>query len=265
MSEQLLLVDPREHPSLSFGHLQATRVGSAEAIRAALKQAGKHALWIAPTGQAVELLIRALDRQPRLSQRLLALGHSDAGRCELMRAHFYDVVSPHEGVQLLPLSELEDVLGAPNRADLFIGGVVAQADSAIVLIRGSLDRLVVPVSWFRSRVACPEPDPTRMAITDYGQTVRLGDYEAATDAILYEFDERYRQRAKKRQAETDTSFGGALRRLRIQKELRQSDFPGITAKEIARIERGEIKKPHQRTLAVIARRLGVPADQIATY
>jgi len=47
--------------------------------------------------------------------------------------------------------------------------------------------------------------------------------------------------------------------------LRQSDFPGITAKEIARIERGEIKKPHQRTLAVIARRLGVPADQIATY
>jgi hypothetical protein len=265
MSEQLLLVDPPEHPSRSFGQLQATRVGSAEAIRTALKQVGKRALWIAPNGPAAELLILALDRQPRLSQRLLALGHSDAGRCELMRAHFCDVVSPHEGVRLLPLSELADVLGTPNRADFFIGGVVAPADSAIVLIRGNLDRLVIPVSWFRSRAEGPEPDLTRLTITDHGQTVRLGDYEAATDAVLYEFDERYRQRAKKRQAETDTSFGGALRRLRIQKELRQSDFPGITAKEIARIERGEIKKPHQRTLAVIAKRLGVPAEQIATY
>jgi hypothetical protein len=38
------------------------------------------------------------------------------------------------------------------------------------------------------------------------------------------------------------------------KGLRQSDFPGLTAKEIARIERGEVKKPHQRTLKAIAKR-----------
>jgi hypothetical protein len=35
-----------------------------------------------------------------------------------------------------------------------------------------------------------------IAVTDFGQTVRLGVYEAATDAILCEFDDDYRRRAK---------------------------------------------------------------------
>jgi transcriptional regulator with XRE-family HTH domain len=65
--------------------------------------------------------------------------------------------------------------------------------------------------------------------------------------------------------DSDRSLGGALRRLRLQKGLRQSDFPGVTAKEIARIERGEVKKPHQQTLAEIAKRMGVSADEISTY
>ena len=73
------------------------------------------------------------------------------------------------------------------------------------------------------------------------------------------------RRAKKRQIERDRSFGGALRRLRLQKGLRRTDFPGLTAKEIARIERGEVKKQHQRTLAVLAKRLGVPVDKISRY
>ena len=104
-----------------------------------------------------------------------------------------------------------------------------------------------------------------LAVTDSGQTVRLGDYEAATDAILYAFDGEYRRRAKKRQLETDRSLGGAVRRLRLQKALRRSDFPGLTAKEIARIERGEVKKPHPRTLAAIAKRIGVSANEISTH
>ena len=85
-----------------------------------------------------------------------------------------------------------------------------------------------------------------------------GDYEAAADAILYEFDEEYRTRAKKRLR--DKSLGGAIRRLRLQKGLRQSDFPGISAKEIARIEKGLVKEPHAATLSIIAERTGVSVD-----
>ena len=123
----------------------------------------------------------------------------------------------------------------------------------------------MPLRWFRRRPDGPRLDVSDLAVANCGQTVRLGDYEAATDAILYEFDDEYRQRAKRRQLETERSLGGALRRLRLQKGLRQSDFPGLTAKEIARIERGEVKKPQQRTLVAIAKRIGVAVEEISTY
>jgi hypothetical protein len=157
-----------------------------------------------------------------------------------LHAIFRFVVSADEGVRLLPTDELVDVLGSPNREDLFVGAAVAPADAAVILYRGSLEPLVVPLTWFRARPGGPRPDAASLAITDSGQTVRLGNYEAATDAILYEFDDAYRRRAKKRQMERDRSFGGALRRLRLQ-------------------------KAHPRTLAVLAKRLDVPADQIPRY
>lgn len=68
-----------------------------------------------------------------------------------------------------------------------------------------------------------------------------------------------------RSADQDPLIGGAIRRLRLQKGLRQSDVPGVTAKEIARIELGQVKKPHQDTLRKIAVRTGVPVDQLETF
>jgi hypothetical protein len=88
---------------------------------------------------------------------------------------------------------------------LFIGAAVAPTDAAVILYRGNLEPLVVPLTWFHERPAGPIPDPDDLAVTDFGQTIRLGAYEAATDALLYEFDEDYRRRAKKRQVETDRS------------------------------------------------------------
>jgi transcriptional regulator with XRE-family HTH domain len=82
---------------------------------------------------------------------------------------------------------------------------------------------------------------------------------------LYEFDPQYRRRAKRRLAERDDSLGGALRRLRLQKGLRQNDCASVGAKVIARIERGEVKKPHQKTMILIAKRLGVSPEEIGTF
>ena len=167
---------------------------------------------------------------------------------------------------------------ATARDDDLLGAMWAAAAAAFVFrdtrahsLSAGLARFIatcvsfVPLSWFRQRPDGPQPDLSDVAVTDFGQTVRLGEYEAATDAILYGFDDDYRRRAKKRQLETDRSLGGALRRLRLQKGIRQSDFPGVTAKEIARIERGEVKRPHQHTLAAIANRLDVATEDISTY
>jgi len=265
MSEPLLLVEPRGHASRPLARLEADRLRSKSEIRDALERHGRRALWIAPSAPAVELLLAALAGRSKGDQRLLSLEPANGARHGLLHATFRFVVSADEGICLLPIDELADVLGSPNREDLFVGAAFASVDAAVLLYRGSLEPLVVPLTWFRQRPGGPRPDAAYLAVTDSGQTVRLGDYEAATDAILFEFDDAYRRRARKRQIERDSSFGGALRRLRLQKGLRRTEFPGLTAKEIARIERGGVKKLHRQTLAVLAKRLGVPADKITGY
>jgi len=94
----------------------------------------------------------------------------------------------------------------------------------------------------------------------------MGEFEAGAEAILYEFDPLFRRRDKERRINTDDSFGGALRRLRLQKGLKQSDFsPSISTKEIGRIERGEVTTLHKRTKETLAQLLGVEPEEIQTY
>ena len=47
--------------------------------------------------------------------------------------------------------------------------------------------------------------------------------------------------------------------------LRQTDFGQVPAKTMARIERGEIAKPQQRTLKAIANKLGMALQEIETF
>jgi Helix-turn-helix len=271
VNEPLFLVEPRGHATGAFVRLKAERLRSQSDIRTALDRCqrearyGHHAVWIAPSVAAIRLLLGTLPHRPLGDQRLLLLERTDGDRHGLLHVLFRFVVSVDEGVGLLPTDELGEVLNSANRADLFIGAALARADEAVVLYRGDLEPLIVSRTWFRAHPDGPRPDVSDVAVMDFGQTVRLGNYEAATDAILYEFDAEYRRRAKRRQLQTDRSIGGALRRLRLQRGLRQSDFPGLTAKEVARIERGEVKKPRQRTLAAIAKRIGVSAEEISTY
>jgi Helix-turn-helix len=266
MSEALVVVEPRGHTTRELVRLDANRLRTEPEIRSALEQSGRQrVLWIAPDALAVKLLLAAFLGRSKGDQRLLALGSANGARHPLLHAVFRVVVSADEGIRLLPIDELADVLGSPHRADLFVGGAGAPNDAAVILYRGNLEPLIVPLAWFKARPDGPKPDLDRLAVADFGQTVCLGEYEAATDAILYEFDDAYRRRAKRRELGRDSSLGGSLRRLRLQKGLQRKDFRGLTPKEIARIERGEVKKPHPRTLAILAKRLGVPAKQLSTY
>jgi hypothetical protein len=143
--------------------------------------------------------------------------------------------------------------------------VVDADDQAVVLYRGNFDRVIIPFAWFQPRPKGPRPDFAAFTVTDFGQTVQLGEYEAATDAILYDFDADARRRMKEREIEQDKSFGGALRRLRLSRGLSRSDFEPLASKTIARIERGEVEEPHGDTLATIAKRLRVRPDKIRSY
>lgn len=173
---------------------------------------------------------------------------------------WFSAVITADSAVFLPVDELAEALGAEDRDELFVAGVVTPW--VIVLYRGDFSPLFVPREWFRSRPGAP--DFSKLALTDYGQTVKLGDYEVAADALLYEFDPWYRRRVRDRELETDSSFGAALRRLRLQRAVSRSDFPGISEKGIARLERNEVR-PRKRTLELIASRLDVQPEEVASY
>jgi hypothetical protein len=168
----------------------------------------------------------------------------------------------------LPPEELGEVLADDQRADLVIGGIVDHELKTITLWRGSLEPLSVPFSAFTPSGNGVTPDFYQFRVTDYGQTIQLGPYEAATEALLYEFDPDYRRRIGKKRRESEQSFGAALRRLRKQRGLRREDFePELSAKTIARIEQGEQdpNRLHPHTLEVLSEKLGVKPEEIGTF
>lgn len=168
-------------------------------------------------------------------------------------------------VGILPKGQLKAVLSAAHRKNLIIGASYVEKGDVLLLVRGDLSHLLVPLSSFRKRPAGPVPDPEDLSIEDYGQTVRLGQYEASTDAILYEHDPDYRKAARKNLINSDDSLGGSIRRLRLQRGLKQADFPGLLPRTIGRIERGEVETPQPATLQRIASHLGVTVDELSTY
>jgi DNA-binding Xre family transcriptional regulator len=166
----------------------------------------------------------------------------------------------------LPAEELAEVLKADDPSDLFIGGTMNYATETITFWRGNLKPLTVPFSAFTASGDGTEPDFEAVSVIDCGQTIRLGEYEAAVDAILYEYDSPYRRRIAKQRIREDRSFGASLRRLRQQRGLRREDFqPELSAKTIARIEQGKVKRLQQKTLDALADRLAVEPEEIGTY
>jgi hypothetical protein len=239
-------------------------LSSPEEIRLAFERHRRGAIWVAKKSPLLKWLNSA---EPAYGahQRLLLLVEAARGEREFLDALFKRVVAPDDRVQLAKADDLAEILAGPDRRNFFIGGAVSPAFKSLILYRGDLEPIVVPWSWFRARPSGPKPDFADFEVIDAGQTVRLGDYEAATEAILYDFDQDFRRERRMQRAQDDHSFGGSLRRLRLQRGLGRSDFPGLSAKEIARLERSEVKKPHPETLAIIAQRLGVKPDDIATY
>ena len=51
-------------------------------------------------------------------------------------------------------------------------------------------------------------------------------------------------RAKQQSGAFNRSYGSAIRELRVQSELRQTDVDGLTARQVGRIERGECRATH---------------------
>jgi DNA-binding Xre family transcriptional regulator len=260
-----ILLDRRPTRAAVFSGLQPHIVASVADLRHSLAQASKDTVWIS---YASDLTAALLKYAPSTSTSLgigLFLHPLEMKAIPVLASLFRRIAFEVEG-GFLAAEELAEVLEADNRANLLIGGFVNAAAQTITLWRGNLESLTVPFSAFEPGGSGAKPDFSDLEVIDGGQTVRLGDYEAAVDALLYEYDPEFRRAAAKQRWQEDRSFGAALRRLRKQRGLRLEDFePEVAAKTVARIEQGQVKRIRQTTLASLAKRLAVDPGEIATF
>ena len=264
-TRQVFLLDRAKIRPARFSLLDPLIVSSIGGLRDSVALATKDTLWVSYEKDLTEALLKMVVGPPRalgMAVFVHALSlQSVAGLASCFKRFAF--ASDHG---FLPPDELAEALEAENAADLFIGGSVDLSSGTITLWRGCLTPLTVPFSAFEKSGDGIEPDFSKFAVTDFGQTVRLGRYEAAADAILYEFDPDSRRRISRVRQQSERSFGASLRRLRKQRGLRQEDFePDIAGKTIARIEQGVVHQVHKKTLDVIARRLRVTPEEIGSY
>jgi hypothetical protein len=72
--------------------------------------------------------------------------------------------------------------------DYVLGGQVDYERREIVLVRGDFTQVVVPFSWFSPTTSGLTPDFYDFEITDTGETLCFGEYEAAVSAVLGQHD-----------------------------------------------------------------------------
>jgi hypothetical protein len=239
-----------------------------KAIHKALVSGGAEA-WLAVDANAASDILAECIKARKLVKRrlgkLVILEPVTVNRLAPAMQLFPAVAISDDRKHWLPMDELLEVLNALDPREFIVGGMVDGSGGSLTLYRGDFSPLIVPLSIFEPSGAGVEPDFDDFEVIDNGYAVRFGKYEAAADAIYYECDPDYRRRYRRKLRSEEKTFGASLRRLRILRALRQSDFTPLPAKTIARIERGEVAKPHGPTLVRIADRLGVAAEEIESY
>jgi hypothetical protein len=236
-------------------------------VEAAVTGPTKRATWISFTRNFTEILLeKAVGARADLrGSHLITLTPPRSASIPALVGLFHPVFGLVEGFRWLPHEELIEAVTREDASERLVGGSVDPQAKTVTLLRGDIEAVVAPFSLFPKSADGTAPDFAELRLTDYGRTVALGEYEASSDAILYELDPDYRRRLKKHRRQSDRTFGAALMRLRKQRRLKRSDFASVSSKAIARIERNEVEKPHAKTLEAIAGRLGVRPEEIESY
>lgn len=260
-----ILLDRRTKRAAAFAGLHPYIVKSAMDLRASVAHASKDSVWISYASDLTDALVKRASVSPTTLGLGVFVHALDMKAIPALSSLFRRIAfAVDDG--FLPAEELAEVLSADNRANLLIGGFVNEATQTVTLWRGNLEPLTVPFAAFEKSGAGTEPDFKSFSVTDCGQTVKLGSYEAAVDAILYEYDPKFRRALSKKRLQEDRTFGAALRRLRKQRGLRREDFePDISGKTVARIEQGKVTRIQKSTLEALAKHLAVEPEEIKSF
>lgn len=261
----MILLDRRPKRAAAFAGLHPRVVTSVTDLRNSVAHASKDSVWVSYASDLTDALVKRATSVPSTLGLGLFIHSLDMKSIPVLSSLFRRIAFNVDG-GFIPAEELAEVLDAENRANLFIGGYVNKATETITLWRGNLESLTVPFSAFEKSGDGTEPNFDEFSVIDYGQTVKLGSYEAAVDAILYEYDPEFRRARSKKRLQEDQSFGASLRRLRKQRGLRREDFePDVAAKTVARIEQGKVTRIQKATLEALAKHLAVEPEEIESF
>ncbi len=263
--EQIFLLDKVAGRAGKYSDLKAELVNSKVKLHASLSHAKQDSLWISFDRSLTEELLRSW-HWPRKSLGGAFVMHALDAHSIPALLNCFRRLAFVTGNNVLKADEFVEALLSEKRADLILGGNLDRETKTITLWRGNMESITVPFSAFSISGNGIKPNWDKFQVTDFGQTIQFGEYEAATDAVLYEFDPEYRRRALLQRRESEQTIGASVRRLRKQRGLRQQDFaPELDEKTIARIEQNKIKNIRATTLNALARHLRVKPGDLATY
>ena len=221
-------------------------------------------VWIIPTNNLAASVAHyaAKCKSPKKTGYIVLLSHTRSALLPPLEKRFKAVAFFSSA---LPKDELDEVLRVSNREDRFIGGIVDAQSKTLTLWRGNLSSVVVPFEAFPATGNGIYPKFDKFSVTDYGRTLKFGDYESSADAVLFEYAPDFRRRLKQTRFAKEQSLGASIRRLRKQRRLTLNDFEDIDPKTLARIEYGKVQNPHSETLRQIAKTLRVRQEELASY
>lgn len=239
---------------------------SPDAIEKAI-QTGEAEEWLVSEPEFDTIILKAATKHSVGKKRLGRLAYRYTPSIDSLASAnaLFSSVALASRSHWLGWGDLMKALNTPNRRELIVAGMVNFAAGTLTVYRGDFSPVTVPLSLFKPSGKGVAADPSDFEVIDCGHAIRLGKYEAAADAIFYAGDPVFRKQERKKRRAEDQSFGASLRRIRITRGLHQKDFSPVPEKTVARIERGEVAKPHPKTLRAIAAKLGVSVAEIGTF
>ncbi len=102
-------------------------------------------------------------------------------------------------LETLPAEELIELEALPfdRQRTLIRSGYVDFLSEHVILFRGDRTCVVAPFDLFNA-TGTLKPDFEKIGFTDYGNTVKFGEFEASSDFILYELDSDYRAKEEEK-------------------------------------------------------------------
>jgi len=135
-------------------------------------------------------------------------------------------------------------------------------EDQLVAINPSFKRVHVPLERLRPLANHPREKLSDFQIDQEGAFIfwpKL-DVHLGWDQLVQAVDEQAYLRARQQSADFNKRYGVAIRKLREQSDLRQSDVPGLTPRQVGRIERGECRATHS-ALTKLAEAHGMDANR----